>query len=176
MQSSLDVARMPPLASLFVVMLVGAVVLWLLVNGASTPRIAPDNPSPPRPPRVSAAASCPQILTAARPGLAILPDQRRPGDGGGRRHRRAWWWRVEYRPPGASAPSSANEIRLLRRTEFRLTSDRVIHSFWIPPRRQDGHVPGRETMLSLAPTAPEPFAANARVCGAATPGWPLPWW
>lgn len=42
-----------------------------------------------------------------------------------------WWWDVEYPEAGVR---TANEIRLPagRRVEFRLTSDDIVHSFWIP--------------------------------------------
>ena len=179
-QSSLDVAGedAAAIAALFVVMLVGAVVLWLLVNGAFlyTSRIAPGQIHPRHARRVLVGGGIvlPVVILTALlvHGLAILPDQRRPGDGlvvavTGEQ----WWWRVEYRPPGASAPIvTANEIRLPsgRRTEFRLTSDRVIHSFWIPSLGGKMDMfPGRETMLSLAPDRTGTFRGQcAEFCGA----------
>lgn len=82
-----------------------------------------------------------------------------------------WWWRVEYWPEGATDPIvTANEIRLPvgARTEFRLTSDRVIHSFWIPSLGGKMDMfPGRETILSLHPQAEGVFRGQcAEFCGA----------
>jgi len=65
-----------------------------------------------------------------------------------------WWWRVTYRRPGGQTVVLANEIRLPvgEPTQFRLDSDNVIHSFWIPPLggKMD-MIPGRVTWLTLRP-------------------------
>lgn len=47
-----------------------------------------------------------------------------------------WWWEVRYRDPATGDDIvTANEIRLPahRDVYFALTSDDVIHSFWVPP-------------------------------------------
>jgi len=66
-----------------------------------------------------------------------------------------WWWRVEYFPPGNTAPIiSANEIRLPvgQRTELELQAARGIHSLWIPtPGGKTDMIPGRVNRMSLEP-------------------------
>lgn len=104
-------------------------------------------------------------------GLSILPDQRQPGDGlkihvtG-----EEWWWRVEYWPEGASQPVvSANEIRFPagERTDLVLTSNRYIHSLWIPALGGKLDMfPGRETRMSLRPTKDGRYRGQcAEFCG-----------
>jgi cytochrome c oxidase subunit 2 len=82
-----------------------------------------------------------------------------------------WWWRVRYPQPDGSAVELANEIRLPvgEPVQFRLSSDNVIHSFWIPALggKMD-MVPGRTTFLALNPTAVGTYAgACAEYCGTA---------
>lgn len=85
-------------------------------------------------------------------------------------HGRMWWWRVRY--PGSTKGESvelANEIRLPvgSPVEFRLSSDDVIHAFWIPSL--GGKVdmfPGRSTRLTLNPTKTGLYrGACAEYCG-----------
>lgn len=47
---------------------------------------------------------------------------------------RLWWWEVRYRNPDGSQTVLANELRVPvgRPVELFLTSDDVIHSFWLP--------------------------------------------
>lgn len=106
-------------------------------------------------------------------GLSLLPQQRAAAEESLEIFVSAeqWWWRVEYLRPGASEPVvSANEVRFPagQRTEIRLTSDRFIHSFWIPAL--GGKVdmfPGRETHLSLEPETPGVYRGQcAEFCGA----------
>lgn len=163
---------------LFVVMLIGAVVLWLLVNGAFlyTTRIAPGRVNMRFAPHllIGAGIVLPSVVLTALLvwGLSILPDPRKPGDGlVVRVIGEQWWWRVEYWPEGATEPVvTANEIRLPvgQRTEFRLTSDRVIHSFWIPALGGKMDMfPGRETMISLHPEKAGTWRGQcAEFCGA----------
>lgn len=80
-----------------------------------------------------------------------------------------WWWRVRYVRPGSEDVVLANEIRLPvgEPTQFRLDSDNVIHSFWIPSLggKMD-MIPGRVTYLALRPTATGIFrGACAEYCG-----------
>ena len=80
-----------------------------------------------------------------------------------------WWWRVRYARPGQDAVDVANEIRLPvgEPVQFTLTSDNVIHSFWIPSlgSKMD-MIPGRTTYLTLHPNRTGLFAgACAEYCG-----------
>jgi cytochrome c oxidase subunit 2 len=80
-----------------------------------------------------------------------------------------WWWRVAYTRPGAADVVLANEIRLPvgEPVQFRLDSDNVIHSFWVPSLggKMD-MIPGRVTYLTLRPTATGVFrGACAEYCG-----------
>ncbi|MEC7760893.1 MAG: c-type cytochrome [Pseudomonadota bacterium] len=163
---------------LFVVMLAGAGILWLIVNGLfywfSRRRPAAFSERSARKVVVFGGVIAPTLLVGGALvwGLSLLPDQRAPGDGlriavTGEQ----WWWRVEYWPKGAKEPIvSANEIRLPadRRTEFVLTSDRVIHSFWIPALGGKMDMfPGRETRMSLEPHTPGTYRGQcAEFCGA----------
>lgn len=166
------------IATLFWVMLAGAVVLWLLVNGAFyyISRVAPGQIDQryARHVLIGGGIVLPTVVLSALLvwGLSLLPDPRQPGDGlvvkvTGEQ----WWWRVEYWPEGADAPIvSANEIRLPvgQRTEFHLTSDKVIHSFWIPALGGKMDMfPGRETMISLHPESVGTYRGQcAEFCGA----------
>jgi cytochrome c oxidase subunit 2 len=81
-----------------------------------------------------------------------------------------WWWRVRYLQPGAQPIELANEIRLPvgEPVQFRLESDNVIHSFWIPAMggKMD-MIPGRVTHLALHPSITGIFrGACAEYCGA----------
>lgn len=80
-----------------------------------------------------------------------------------------WWWRVRYLTPRGDAIDLANEIRLPvgSRTDVRLASDNVIHSFWIPSiAGKVDMIPGRVTHLSLEPTRTGVFAGVcAEYCG-----------
>lgn len=166
------------LLSLFVVMLCGAIVLWVAVNGAFlfVTRIRQRKMS-----RhvaetiiVVGGIAFPTVVLAALLGygLSMMPDQRAPGEGlTVRVTGEQWWWRVEYWPDGAEAPViSANEIRLPagRRSEILLTSKRVIHSFWVPALGgKTDMFPGRETRMSLLPQTPGVYRGQcAEFCGA----------
>jgi cytochrome c oxidase subunit 2 len=81
-----------------------------------------------------------------------------------------FWWRVTYELPDGSRVSSANEVRLPRgrRTEFVLTAQDVIHSFWVPPLggKMD-MIPGMTNRLVLEPERTGRFrGACAEFCGA----------
>ncbi|WP_136637373.1 cytochrome c oxidase subunit II [Pseudooceanicola onchidii] len=163
---------------LFWTMLGGAVVLWLVVNGAfyymSSVRPGAVDKRYARHILIGGGIILPVfVLTALLVwGLSILPDPRRPGDGlVVRVTGEQWWWRVEYWPEGADTPVvSANEIRLPvgQRTEIHLTSDKVIHSFWIPALGGKMDMfPGRDTMISLLPERAGTYRGQcAEFCGA----------
>lgn len=80
-----------------------------------------------------------------------------------------WWWRVTYLPPAGEPIVLANEIRLPvgEPVQFRLKSDNVIHSFWIPSLAgKMDMIPGRATWLTVRPTATGVFrGACAEYCG-----------
>lgn len=82
-----------------------------------------------------------------------------------------WWWRVRYHTPAQRAVDVANEIRLPVgvRVDLRLTSDNVIHAFWIPSLAgKIDMIPGRTTELSLRPTRVGRFrGVCAEYCGTA---------
>ncbi|WP_118138490.1 c-type cytochrome [Oceanicella sp. SM1341] len=166
------------LHTLFIVMLAGAVVLFVLMNGLFfyLTRINPVA-LPLRHARLLMAVGgilFPTIVvgTLLVWGLSLLPDQRRPGDGL-RLHvtGEQWWWRVEYQPADGGPPVvSPNEIRLPagQRAELALTSSHVIHSLWIPALGGKMDMfPGRETVMSLRPTEPGSYRGQcAEFCGA----------
>lgn len=179
-QSSLNVAGQDAasIAKLFWVMLAGAVVLWLAVNGAFyvMSRVLPGRiyQRHARNLLIGGGIVMPTVILTALLiwGLSTLPDSRRTGDGlVVRVTGEQWWWRVEYWPEGETEPvSTANEVRLPvgQRTEFRLTSNNVIHSFWIPALGGKMDMfPGRETMMSLQPDTVGTYRGQcAEFCGA----------
>jgi cytochrome c oxidase subunit 2 len=80
-----------------------------------------------------------------------------------------FWWHVVYRDEGGEAVISANEIRLPanERIEFSLTSNDMIHSFWIPSLggKMD-LIPGRTNRISLRPTRQGVYRGQcAEFCG-----------
>ncbi len=166
------------LASLFLVMLGAAVVLWLLVNGGFffVTQIHPRQMSRRFAETLIIVGGIvfPTVVLATLLGygLSMMPEQRAPGDGlVVRVTGEQWWWRVEYWPAGAEAPiTSANEVRLPagRRSDIVLTSDTVIHSFWVPSLGGKMDMfPGRETRLTLAPDVPGVYRGQcAEFCGA----------
>jgi cytochrome c oxidase subunit 2 len=103
-------------------------------------------------------------------GLRLMPALRAPGEAM-RIHVQGeqFWWRVSYELPDGSRINTANEIRLPRglRTEFLLTAQDVIHSFWIPPLggKMD-MIPGTTNRLVLEPERTGRFrGACAEFCG-----------
>lgn len=103
-------------------------------------------------------------------GLRLMPALRAPGEAL-RVHVQGeqFWWRVSYEFPDGTRIDSANEVRLPRgvRTEFVLTAQDVIHSFWIPSLggKMD-MIPGTTNRLVLEPTRTGRFrGACAEFCG-----------
>jgi cytochrome c oxidase subunit 2 len=79
-----------------------------------------------------------------------------------------WWWRVRYSHAGGFV-EVANEVRMPvgEPVQFRLDSDNVIHSFWVPALggKMD-MIPGRVTWLALEPTRTGYYrGACAEYCG-----------
>ncbi|SDG35849.1 cytochrome c oxidase subunit 2 [Thalassobaculum litoreum DSM 18839] len=165
------------LATLFWVLLSGAVVLWLLLNGAffyvTRMRVRPHSRKIGEAVIIGAGIAFPTVLLAIllSYGLSIMPDQRAPGDGlTVRVTGEQWWWRVEYLPQDGGGPVvSANELRLPvgARTEIKLTAAKVIHSFWVPNLGGKMDMfPGRETRMALEPTRTGVFRGQcAEFCG-----------
>jgi cytochrome c oxidase subunit II len=81
-----------------------------------------------------------------------------------------WWWQVTYPDPQPSLRvTTANEIHVPvgKRVAFRLTSNDVIHSFWVP--RLHGKrdlIPGHEAWLVLQVDRPGTYRGRcAEFCG-----------
>ena len=82
-----------------------------------------------------------------------------------------WWWRVTYADARQGAIASANEIRLEagRPVRIRLTSQDVIHSFWVPALSgKVDLIPGRINEISFTPSKPGVYRGQcAEYCGGA---------
>lgn len=82
---------------------------------------------------------------------------------------RQWWWHVTYHHPEAGTVVSANEIRLPagQRVQLHLTSNDVIHSFWIPAYAGKlDMIPGRTNVLTLKVDKPGTARGQcAEYCG-----------
>lgn len=82
-----------------------------------------------------------------------------------------FWWRVADRSDDdEELVIAANEIRLPvgRRTDVKLGSNYVIHSFWVPSLAgKTDMFPGRETRMALEPLETGTFRGQcAEFCGA----------
>lgn len=79
-----------------------------------------------------------------------------------------WWWRIRYRTPGGVI-ETANELRLPagRRALIRLSSDNVVHAFWVPALSgKVDMLPGRTTHITLEPRSPGNYrGVCAEFCG-----------
>lgn len=82
-----------------------------------------------------------------------------------------WWWRVSYLQAEGPAIALANEVRLPvdEPVQFRLESDNVIHSLWIPSLAgKMDLIPGGTRWLTVRPTETGIFrGACAEYCGTA---------
>ncbi|MEZ5816616.1 MAG: cytochrome c oxidase subunit II [Hyphomicrobiaceae bacterium] len=82
-----------------------------------------------------------------------------------------WWWRVVYEDAGEMPIASANEIRVPvgRPVRFSLTTEDVIHSFWVP--RLSGKIdmiPGRANTLTISAEKAGVYRGQcAEYCGGA---------
>ncbi len=80
-----------------------------------------------------------------------------------------WWWRVTYHDEDVTRLASANEIRLEagRPVHINLTSQDVIHSFWVPALAgKVDAIPGRTNTLSFTPDKPGIYRGQcAEYCG-----------
>ena len=105
-------------------------------------------------------------------GLSMLPKLVAPAPAGSlvvRVQAAQWWWRVQYQAAGGESLELANEfcIPVDEAVEFRLESEDVIHSFWIPSLGgKVDMIPGRTTRLVLHPTRTGIYrGACAEYCG-----------
>ncbi|MFC7553640.1 cytochrome c oxidase subunit II [Pseudoroseomonas wenyumeiae] len=178
-QSALDPAghEAEAVSQLFWWMAGASLVLWVLVVGLSF--YASRRREQPWPARRAArlilvcGALLPTLLLAALLvfGLRLMPELRAPGDGlRVEVEGQQFWWRVRYVLPDGRRFETANEVRLPvgSRTEFLLTAQDVIHSFWIPSLggKMD-MIPGTTNRLVLEPTQTGRFrGACAEFCGA----------
>lgn len=82
---------------------------------------------------------------------------------------RQYWWRVTYHLPNQPKVVSANEVRLPagRRVELKVSSQDVIHSFWIPALAgKMDMIPGRINRLSMLAEKPGIYRGPcAEFCG-----------
>lgn len=181
MQSTLEPAgrAAEDIASLFYWMTGGAVIIWLIVVGLAVYAIVRPGKHNPRTTQlfiIGGGAILPTIILTGLlcASLPMLPELQRPApDGSLTIHVSGvcWWWRVEYEGPDGGSFVTANEIRLPVNMpiEFKLNSEDVIHSFWIPALGgKVDMIPGRQTRLKLHPTRVGTFrGACAEYCGTA---------
>ena len=167
------------IAYLFWVMAAGAAVIWLGVTALALYAMRERRSlwSPARGYRliVGGGVVLPTVVLGALlgfglPGLTPLLETPRPGALTIAVSGEQWWWRVRYLLPSGQTVELANEIRLPvgEHAEIQLTSDNVIHSFWIPSiSGKVDMIPGRTTRLSLEPTRIGTFRGTcAEYCGA----------
>tara|TARA_R110002049_G_scaffold182485_2_gene350351 strand:+ start:89825 stop:90748 length:924 start_codon:yes stop_codon:yes gene_type:complete len=180
-QSALDPAGKgaEAIAQLFYVMTVGAVIIWTVVMGLAlyaVVRPGQHNVKRTRSLVIGGGAVFPIVVLTSllTYGLSLMPELQRPAPHGSQVVEVAgvrWWWRVVYRLPDGSRVETANEIHLPvgEPVEFKLTSEDVIHSFWIPSLggKMD-MMPGRENRLKLFPTKVGRYrGVCAEFCGTA---------
>ncbi len=151
------------IADLFYAMVVGGLAIWLIVVGLATYAIFyPGQHNAKRTGLlvIGGGAVFPTVVLTAllSYGLAMLPELQRPAPVGSQVIEVTgvrWWWRVEYRFEDGTKVATANEVHLPvdEAVEFKLSSEDVIHSFWIPSLGgKTDMIPGRETRLKLLPT------------------------
>ena len=170
-------------AQLFWVMVTGAAIVWMAVIGVAlyTSRRGRSGARVDVVVRwliVGCGVITPSLVLGALliHGLQLMPRFREPAPADGVRVEvsgEQWWWRVRYVRDDEARPLDvelANEIRLPlgHRTELRLGSPDVIHSFWIPALAgKVDMTPGRITTLVLEPTRAGTYRGIcAEFCGA----------
>ncbi|QEG01319.1 Cytochrome c oxidase subunit 2 precursor [Stieleria maiorica] len=180
-QSALDPAGVGAarIADLFHWMVGGGVVIWLIVIGLAVYSIVVPRGHRPRLTKtlvIGGGAVVPTIVLSSLLcyALAMLPDLHQPPPTGSLTVQVSgvrWWWRVQYRTDNGQTIETANEIRLPvgEAVDFKLTSEDVIHSFWIPSLGgKVDMIPGRMTRLKLHPTRVGTFrGVCAEYCGTA---------
>ncbi len=156
-------------------MVIGATIIWLVVVGLTLYAVFTERTFRPEQVRrviIGGGALFPTIVLTGllAYGLSMMPSLQSPAPEGSLRidiSAVRWWWRVSYHPlstsvnpssdtdqPDAIAFELANELVLPvdEPVEFKLSSEDVIHSFWIPAigGKVDA-IPGRITRLKLQP-------------------------
>ncbi|MCS7469287.1 cytochrome c oxidase subunit II [Stieleria sp. ICT_E10.1] len=180
-QSTLDPAGVGAerIAELFHWMLSGGVLIWLIVVGLAVYSVTVPGRHRPRLTKtlvIGGGAVFPTLVLTSLLcyALAMLPALHQPApktgltiDVSGVR----WWWRIGYRTGENERVETANEVRLPvdQAVEFKLHSEDVIHSFWIPALGgKVDMIPGRETRLKLHPNRVGRFrGVCAEYCGTA---------
>ena len=179
------------IANLFWVMAFGGAIIWLIVVGLFIYAVfyspLPHDDRRSRFTVIGGGVVVPTIVLTGllAYGLAMLPELQAPARKGSLTidvTGLQYWWRVHYpamndaeSTQGAMAETAivetANEIVLPvgQEIEFRLRSDDVIHSFWIPSLGgKVDMMPGRTNRLKLAPTREGTFrGVCAEYCGEA---------
>lgn len=166
------------IAELFIVMASGALLVWLAVAAIAVYAIRRrDQPHSQRAANlfvIGGGVALPTFALAAllAYGLPVLPALLAPGVAGEPRievSAKQWWWRVRYLTD-MGVVETANELRLPlgQRTDLRLSSGDVIHSFWVPPiAGKVDMIPGRTTRIAMEPTRTGTFrGVCAEYCGA----------
>jgi cytochrome c oxidase subunit II len=177
-QSALDVAGRDAaqIDDLFIVMTVGALIVWAAVVMIAVYAIRVREPQSPRAANlliIGGGVALPTIVLGAllAYGLPLLPRVLAPpttGDISIQVTAKQWWWRVQYLTPEGTI-ETANEVHLPvgQRIDVGLASPDVIHSFWVPSLAgKMDMIPGRTTRLALEPTRMGLFqGACAEYCG-----------
>jgi cytochrome c oxidase subunit II len=103
--------------------------------------------------------------------VGLMDELRRPGKDDLHVHvtGHMWWWEVRYRGPDGEWVATANEIGIPvgRPVTVSLTSQDVIHSFWVPSLAGKMDViPGRRTEIRLQAERPGSYRGQcAEFCG-----------
>ncbi len=168
------------IAELFYVMAAGGTLIWLLVIGLAVYAIVVHpGEHPEKRTRVlviGGGAVFPTLVLGVllTYGLAMLPDLQRPAPRGSQVIEATgvrWWWRFEYVVGEGQSIETANEIHLPvgEAVEFKLKTEDVIHSFWIPSLGgKVDMIPGRVNRLKLHPTGTGVYRGLcAEYCGTA---------
>jgi cytochrome c oxidase subunit II len=161
---------------LFMVMTVGALLIWVAVAAIAIYTIRVGESHSQRAANlliVGGGVVAPTIVLGALVvyGMPLVPKVLAIPDTGPaiRVTAKQWWWRFEYLTPSGPV-ETANELRLPRgdRIGLELGSPDVIHSFWVPSLAgKMDMIPGRVTRLALEPTEVGTFRGTcAEYCGA----------
>jgi cytochrome c oxidase subunit 2 len=162
---------------LFIVMAVGAGVVWAAVVAIAVYTIRVRKPHSQRAADlliIGGGVGLPTVALGAllAYGLPVVPAVMTLAPEGSLRIHvtgKQWWWRVQYMT-AEGVVETANELRLPvnERVELQLASPDVIHSFWVPSiAGKMDMIPGRVTRLALEPTRTGIFrGACAEYCGA----------